>query len=101
MLDRLKLKVEPWATPGVYPLTLFDARHGSSGESYPPDAINNAFIAVSTPCSVGGIAELRDGPNAQRDQPASNSPLPLPASVAVGVLMVGAGGLYVVRMRRG
>jgi len=52
------------------------------------------------PPAVGGIVELRDDPNAQRDQPASGSSLPLPASVAVGLLVMGAGGLYVVRMRR-
>jgi len=52
------------------------------------------------PPAVGGIVELRDDPNAQRDQPASDSSLPLPASVAVGLLVMGAGGLYVVRMRR-
>ena len=45
--------------------------------------------------------ELMAGPNAQRDQPASGASLPLPASVAVGLLTLGAGGLYVVRMRRG
>ena len=32
---------------------------------------------------------------------ASDSSLPLPASVAVGLLIMGAGGLYVVKMRRG
>ena len=42
--------------------------------------------------------ELRTDPNAQRDQPAPGSSLPLPASVAVGLLAMGAGGLYVVRL---
>jgi len=57
-------------------------------------------VGGGTP-AVGGIVELRTSPDAQRDQPAPGSSLPLPASVAVGLLVMGAGGLYVVRMRRG
>ena len=55
---------------------------------------------IPSPIAVGGIVELRDDPNAQRDQPASSGSVSLPASVAVGLLVMGAGGLYVVRMRR-
>ena len=54
-----------------------------------------------SPIAVGGIVEIRTDPDVQRDQPASDSSLPLPASVAVGVLLLVAGGLYGVRMRRG
>jgi hypothetical protein len=35
------------------------------------------------------------------ERSASSAPLPLPASVASGQLMVGADGLYVLRVRRG
>lgn len=53
--------------------------------------------------AVGGIAELPDVADAQRDaaEPTSGSPLPLPASVPLAVLAVAAGGLYVVKLRRG
>ena len=50
---------------------------------------------------VGGIVELRTDPNAQSDQPASASPLPIGASVALGVLVLGAGGLCAAKLRRG
>jgi hypothetical protein len=49
---------------------------------------------------VGGIVELQRGADAHSDQPASSDPLPIGASVAVGVVMLGAGGLYVVNLRR-
>jgi len=54
-----------------------------------------------SPVAVGGIVELRANRNAQRDEPKSDSSLPLPASVAIGLLVMGVGGLYVVKMRRG
>ncbi len=53
------------------------------------------------PPVVGGIAELRADPDAHRDEPASGDPLPIGASVALGVLVLSAGGLYVVKLRRG
>jgi hypothetical protein len=37
----------------------------------------------------------------QSERSASNSPLPIGASVALGVLVLGAGGLYAVKLRRG
>jgi len=58
-------------------------------------------LDLGPPPPVGGTVELRDDPTVQRDQPASGSSLPLPASVAIGLLVMGASGLYVVRMRRG
>ena len=53
------------------------------------------------PPAVGGIVELRTDPDAQSEQSASRAPLSLPASVALGLLVIGAGALYVMRMRRG
>jgi hypothetical protein len=50
---------------------------------------------------VGGIVELRAEPQAQSDQPASTDPLPIGASVALGVLVLGGAGLYAVKLRRG
>ena len=51
--------------------------------------------------AVGGIVQLRNDRGAPSERAASDSSLPLPASVAIGLLVMGAGGLYVVRMRRG
>ena len=50
---------------------------------------------------VGGIVELQTDSEAQSERLASSSPLPIVALVALGALALGAGGLYVVRLRRG
>jgi uncharacterized delta-60 repeat protein len=52
------------------------------------------------PPSIGGIVELRANHQAQSDHPASSDALPIGAFVALGVLVLGAGGLYVVKLRR-
>ena len=51
--------------------------------------------------AVGGIVQLRNDRGAPSERAASDSSLPLPASVAIGLLVMGAGGLYVVKIRRG
>jgi len=53
------------------------------------------------PGTVGGIVELHPNAVAQRDEPTSDRWFPLPASVAIGVLVIGSGGLYVVKLWRG
>jgi hypothetical protein len=53
------------------------------------------------PPAVGGIVELRTDSDAPSERSASSAPLPIGASVALGLLVLGAGGLYVVKLRRG
>ena len=95
----------PSAAAGLAGLSLSSVEvYNSVGDDI-HGAVLGAQIAIGGTCpmepAVGGIVELRTSPDAQRDQPASDSSLPLPASVAFGLLVMGAGGLYVVRMRRG
>ena len=102
------------AGPALRTLTLGGSPEDDAGPMT-VTTVQGGMIAVDTPCvaatptptptptliAIGGIVELRTDPNAQSDEPASDSSLPLPASVAIGLLLLGAGGLYVVRMRRG
>jgi hypothetical protein len=53
------------------------------------------------PPAVGGIVDLQTDTDAHSDAVASSDALPIAASVALGVSVLGAGGLYVVRLRRG
>ena len=51
---------------------------------------------------VGGIGGLRTDSDAPPDEsePSNGHTVPIVASVALGLLVIGAGGLYAVRMRR-
>jgi hypothetical protein len=51
--------------------------------------------------AVSGMVEILADGEAPSDRPVSTDPLPVGACVALGVLVLGAGGLYVVRLRRG
>ncbi len=68
---------------------------------HPTQMRGQITVLAATPIAVGGIVELSTDADAQSEQAASNSRLPLGASVAIGALLVGAGGLYLVRVRRG
>jgi hypothetical protein len=75
---------------------------GSCG-GFPGNTVVAARIIAEWEEPVAGVAELpATGGGAIVEQPGgSDSPLPLPASVALGVLVLGAGGLYVMKLRRG
>ena len=72
-----------------------------------------AFFHMSKPPEMGdprglpaheaavAVAEIRTDPDAQSARSASDSPLPIGASVALSVLVLGAAGLYAVKLRHG
>ena len=53
-LDRLSISSEAGAVAGNYALTLSNAGHEDGLDFYPPDAINNATVAINQPCAGGG-----------------------------------------------
>ena len=69
-----------------------------------PVTLNNVWLFCSQgsePLAVGGFAEPPLVADAQRGETASGSPLPLAASVTIGALLFGAGGLYMMKLSRG
>ncbi len=55
---------------------------------------NESIVMGPGPFPVGGYVRLIDGTGAGGSSPIA------PASVAAGLMLVGAGGLYVAKMRR-
>jgi len=72
---------------------------GDSSANSNPDARQTA-VARDTRL-LGGVDLLKPDDNSQSEPSTSASPLKLISSIAIGVLVIAAGGLYVVRMRRG
>ncbi len=72
------------------------------GAHYDDDnAFNSGSAYVYAPSPVGGVVELRTDTDAPSDQSASNDPFLVGSFVALALLVLGAGGLYAVKLRRG
>jgi hypothetical protein len=86
-------------------VTAFDTAHTAASVLRQPLVAGECqawvHVASSLPTAVGGVVELVTNSIAPSERSASDSPLSFGASVAVGLLMAGAVGLYVAKLRKG
>ena len=102
-----------YVSGGVQGPLLGEPYHGGDGDGFiakfgpiatPTPTPTPTAMPTPTPAAVGGIVQIRTNADASPAEggPSDARTLPVAAgSVAVGLLLLGAGGLYVVRMRRG